>query len=189
MNIISGISRNLELSVIPDDGVRPTSIRARKALFDSLGDFSKAVVLDLFSGSGALALESASRGAELVMMVEHDPKHVACIQENCRRVKNTGYTGEMLILEYDVMSVGSYIRRLPEKPDIIFADPPYAGSAEFFAGLMKNSDFTKFFSGSRLVWEIPDTPGALGKFMNFPEIADAEFRRYGSTIFLLGYVK
>ena len=65
MNIISGISRNLELSVIPDDGVRPTSIRARKALFDSLGDFSKAVVLDLFSGSGALVSRQKSTNPEI----------------------------------------------------------------------------------------------------------------------------
>ncbi len=189
MNIIAGTARNLELSVIPDDGVRPTSIRARKALFDSLGDFSKAAVLDLFSGSGALALESASRGADLAMMVENDRRHIGCIQENCRRVKNTGYAGELLIFEYDVMNVAAYIRRLPEKPDIIFADPPYAGSAEFFAGLMNDRKFTEFFSGSYLVWEIPDTPGALGGFMDFPTVTDAEFRRFGSTIFLQGYIK
>lgn len=189
MNIISGSARNLELAVIPDDGVRPTTIRARKALFDSLGDFSGAAVLDLFSGSGALALEAASRGASLAMMVEKDRRHIECIRENCRRVRNTGYSGELLIFEYDVMNVSSYTGRLPEKPDVIFADPPYAGSAGFFADLMQDHHFTEFFSGSFLVWEIPDTPGALGGFMDFPEMADAEFRRFGSTIFLLGHIK
>ena len=70
MNIIAGIARGVELSVPDTMQVRPTSGRARKALFDSLGDFSGLHILDLFSGSGALALESASRGAAAITMLE-----------------------------------------------------------------------------------------------------------------------
>ena len=61
MNIIAGLARGVELRVPPGIPVRPTTGRVRKALFDSLGDLSDCHVLDLFSGSGALALESLSR--------------------------------------------------------------------------------------------------------------------------------
>ncbi|MBR7105025.1 MAG: RsmD family RNA methyltransferase [Lentisphaeria bacterium] len=62
MRIIAGKARNLELNVPAGMGVRPTSGRGRKALLDSLGDLEEAAVLDLFAGSGAFALECASRG-------------------------------------------------------------------------------------------------------------------------------
>ena len=64
MRIIAGIARNIELAAPPGIGVRPTAVRARKALFDSIGSrLAGSVVLDLCAGSGALALEAASRGA------------------------------------------------------------------------------------------------------------------------------
>ena len=63
MNIIAGSARNLILADLPDQEVRPTAIRSRKALFDSLGAMEGLGVLDLCSGSGAIALEAASRGA------------------------------------------------------------------------------------------------------------------------------
>ena len=74
MNIISGKARRILLTVPKGMAVRPTSVRARKALFDSLGDFSGANVVDLFSGSGSLGLEAASRGAAKVVMVENLPQ-------------------------------------------------------------------------------------------------------------------
>ena len=62
MNIIAGAARNLELLSPPDMEIRPTTGRARKALFDSLGPLDGLGVLDLCAGSGAAALEAASRG-------------------------------------------------------------------------------------------------------------------------------
>jgi 16S rRNA (guanine966-N2)-methyltransferase len=57
MKIIAGCARNAELLSPPDIGVRPTAVRSRKALFDSIGvRLNGAAVLDLFSGSGALGL-------------------------------------------------------------------------------------------------------------------------------------
>ena len=82
MNIIAGNARGVELIVTDDMGVRPTSARARKALFDSLGDLSGVHILDLFAGSGALALEAASRGAASIAMLEISPAHITAINEN-----------------------------------------------------------------------------------------------------------
>jgi 16S rRNA (guanine966-N2)-methyltransferase len=166
MNIISGTARNLILSELPDDGIRPTAVRARKALFDSLGDFTGLGVLDLCSGSGALALESASRGAAWCAMVEKDPAHLNCIRENCRRIAMTGITAKLLIMEFDIFNFNRYLQQLPAKPDIIFADPPYNLSAEFFRKLTGSMSFAENFDGAKLIWEIPDTPGAMGGFIN-----------------------
>lgn len=189
MNIIAGSARNLLLAGLPDSEVRPTAIRARKALFDSLGSFDGLGVLDLCSGSGALALESLSRGAAWGAMVEKNPAHIECIKENCRRVNAAGCQGEMLILEFDILNFSRYSYQLPGVPDLIFADPPYAFSAEIFQTLMQNQDFLSFCKGAKLIWEIPDTPGAMGGFINIPALKDPQFRRFGGTIFLSGTIQ
>lgn len=189
MNIISGTARNLELADLPDSAVRPTAVRARKALFDSIGIFSGLTVLDIFSGSGALALEAASRGADTVIMVENDPAHVDCIRENCRRVTAAGAETEMLILEFDALFPERYQGKIPRQPDIVFADPPYAESGKFFRRLLGSKSFLTMLNGSRLIWEIPDTPGALGEFMEHPALDNVSLRRFGGTIFLLGTIK
>ena len=84
MNIIAGAARGVVLNVPPGIPVRPTAGRVRKALFDSLGDLSGEHILDLFSGSGALALESLSRGAGSAAMVELSGQHISCIESNIK---------------------------------------------------------------------------------------------------------
>ena len=186
MRIISGVARNLELAALPDCEIRPTAVRARKALFDSLGSWNGVAVLDLFSGSGALALEAVSRGAAPVMMVENSPRHQECIRENCRRVAATGANGEKLLLDFDALKPERYLDRLPRKPDVTFADPPYAISGQCFRTLMRDPRFGAALSGGKLVWEIPDTPGAQADFMQAEALTDVGFRRFGGTLFLLG---
>ena len=189
MNIIAGKARNVPLTDLPDSNVRPTSGRARKALFDSLGDFSGRGVLDLCSGSGALALEAASRGAAWVAMVEKDPAHISCIRENCRRISAAGCDTKMIILEFDVLNFKRFAGNLPQKPEVIFADPPYAVSGDIFHTLGNDREFTAFCKGAELIWEIPDTPGAMGNFINSPALENPGFRRFGSTVFLRGIIK
>ncbi|MBR2344320.1 MAG: RsmD family RNA methyltransferase [Lentisphaeria bacterium] len=189
MNIIAGTARNLELATLPDCGVRPTAVRARKALFDSLGCFDGIAVLDLFSGSGALALEAVSRGAASAAMVECDSQHIECIKENCRRVSASGAKGKMTVFEFDATQPERYLTRLSGKPNIVFADPPYAKSGEYFKKFMSDEHFCAFLRGARLIWEIPDTPGAMADFINIPQLDDVKFRRFGGTVFLSGKIK
>ena len=98
MQIIAGKARSLELSAPPGIGVRPTAGRSRKALFDSIGGaLAGSCVLDLFSGSGALALEAASRGAAVLWMVESNSRHAAVIEENIRKIRDTLQIAVMLM--------------------------------------------------------------------------------------------
>ena len=189
MNIIAGNARGVELIVTDDMGVRPTSARARKALFDSLGDLSGVHILDLFAGSGALALEAASRGAASIAMLEISPAHITAINENCRRVAAAGVTCIMQVFNCDSTVPENALPRLKQIPQLIFADPPYAESADFLAKLLNNEYFRKTLAGAKLFWELPDTPGSAGKFITVTTLADMKLRRFGSTTFLTGVIK
>ena len=186
MRIIAGKARNLELNVPEGMGVRPTSGRGRKALLDSLGELDDAAVLDLFAGSGAFALECASRGAGQVTMVELSTAHIAVIRENCRKVERTGVEAALEILQGDARNVQLYAN---SPADLIFADPPYAESGKFFKELTADPEFQSAFEGALLVWEIPDTPGARGEFLDAPGFEEGALRQLGGVWFFIGTVK
>ena len=186
MRIIAGKARNLELNVPEGIGVRPTSGRGRKALLDSLGVLDEAAVLDLFSGSGAFGLECASRGAAQVTLVELSASHLAVIRENCRKVQKTGVASQIDIIQGDALAVSRYAH---VEADLIFADPPYAESGEYFRSITSNPDFQSAFEGALVVWEIPDTPGARGAFVDTPWFEDGNLRNLGGVWFFMGTVK
>lgn len=188
MKIIAGCARNTDLLSPPDLGVRPTAVRSRKALFDSIGGrMAGAAVLDLFSGSGALGLESASRGAAEILMVELSPKHISVIENNIRIVQKTGAMAAITLINADVLDLPRYSKRISHA-DFIFADPPYAVSGELFKKLLALPRFREDFAGAQLFWEIPDTPGAAGDFINCPALKQWQLKDFAGTRFLVGTV-
>ena len=190
MNIIAGYARGAELAVPPGIPVRPTAGRVRKALFDSIGSLAGEHVLDLFSGSGALALESLSREAASAAMVEVSTQHIACIEYNLQSVRNSGVSAPAQIINADATRPESYLARLKNVPTLIFADPPYPISAECFNTILSNSYFCKTLAGAKIFWEIPDHPGAAGAFLQSAELLkDFNLRRYANTMFLTGKIK
>ena len=190
MNIIAGLARGVELSVPPGIPVRPTTGRVRKALFDSLGDLSDLNILDLFSGSGALALESLSRGARSAAMVELEAHHIHCIEKNLNAVRAAGVSEPAVIIQADATRPENYLARLKQLPDMIFADPPYPISAECFNKLLSNNYFCKTLAGKLLIWELPDHPGAAGEFLSGAKLMDDfKLRRYANTMFVTGKIK
>lgn len=132
MRIIGGRFRGTRLSAPGAAGggeahLRPTSDRAREALFNLLahGDFGEPPppdgrrVLDLFAGTGALGLEAMSRGAARAVFVEDLPKARALIRENVDRL---GLTGQTKIWRRDATRLGPC---RGEPYDLVFCDPPY----------------------------------------------------------------
>lgn len=116
VRIIAGTARNLELAAPPGVSVRPTLIRVRKALFDSLGPLTGLHVTDLFAGSGALGLESASRGAASVQLVERAADHWPWLDRNAAAVQRTG-AAAIRIVRSDVREVSAWGRQVS---DLIF---------------------------------------------------------------------
>ncbi len=130
MRVIAGSSGGIPLTV-PKSITRPTTDRVREAMFSSLGDLiPDAVVLDLFAGTGALGIESLSRGAASAVFVEENRAACEVIAGNLAK---TGLTSA----EVRRTEVGSFITRLGtgERFDLIFADPPYARNELQIAGL------------------------------------------------------
>lgn len=120
MRIIGGIYKSRVLKEFAGDEVRPTSDRAREALFNILSfKMQGARVLDLFAGSGALGIESLSRGAKEVVFNDLSKQSVALIKSNLATLKiSLGAT----VVNYDYLSCLSVV----QGPfDFIFIDPPY----------------------------------------------------------------
>lgn len=105
----------------PPEGVRPTSDRVREAVFGKLGDVAGAHVLDLFAGTGALAIEALSRGAESALLVDAAAASVRVIARNLEAL---GLAERTQVMRGEAVRV---CRRLAGRPafDLVFLDPPY----------------------------------------------------------------
>jgi 16S rRNA (guanine(966)-N(2))-methyltransferase RsmD len=105
---------------VPRDA-RPTSSRAREALFDILQDRVRGSrFLDLFAGSGAVGLEALSRGASAAVFVERDSRALE------RNLATLGAAEEFEIVRDDARDAICALERRGETFDLVFADPPYS---------------------------------------------------------------
>ena len=119
LRIIGGTWRSRRLTFPGRDGLRPTPDRVRETLFNWLQPWLPgAVCLDLFAGSGALGIESLSRGAGQVVLVEKDDIAVRALRANLTLLEARG--AEVVQADARVFLQGA------ARPfDIIFLDPPY----------------------------------------------------------------
>ena len=123
MRVIAGTAKGVRLGPVPR-GVRPVSDRARAGVFSSLGAGVPGTrVLDLYAGTGAMAIEALSRGAEHATLVERDRAAVGTIRENLARTR-LGEAAE--IVPADVFAFVTRDDKSLEAFDLIFVDPPYA---------------------------------------------------------------
>ena len=129
MRIVSGAHRGRTLKVPPGQTTRPTSDRARQAVFNILEhapwapELQGARVIDLFAGSGALGFEAISRGAAFSLFVETDEAARGAIREN---VDAMGLFGRTRVHRRSAIDLG--MRPGADGPafDLAFLDPPYA---------------------------------------------------------------
>jgi len=121
LRIIGGKYRGRRINPPPGFKARPTTDFARESLFNILNnrvDFEDITVLDLFSGTGSISYEFASRGTREVHLVEIDVKHVSGIR---RIIRDIGMDNIRCVH----IDVRAYLKTCSAKYDIIFADPPY----------------------------------------------------------------
>ncbi|MGY1552522.1 16S rRNA (guanine(966)-N(2))-methyltransferase RsmD [Microbacterium sp. A588] len=122
--IIAGAARGLRLEV-PGKGTRPTSDRVRESLFGALESadaIAGARVLDLYAGSGALALESLSRGAVSAELVERSRSAASIVRRNIATVSKA-VTGT--VAHVHETAVLAFLSRAAGPYDLVFIDPPY----------------------------------------------------------------
>ncbi|MEK6155245.1 RsmD family RNA methyltransferase [Flavobacteriaceae bacterium 3-367] len=173
MRIISGKYKGKRINAPKGLPVRPTTDMAKEALFNILNNgyyFDEISVLDLFSGTGNISYEFASRGTEDIVAVDANAKCIKFIEQTSQ-----ANSFNIATVKSDVFT---YLQRVPVQADIIFADPPYDMSVEDFAkipeliftnGLLKEH-------GVLILEHSKHT--ALSQLRNF-----SHQRKYGGSIF------
>ncbi|MEU6659808.1 16S rRNA (guanine(966)-N(2))-methyltransferase RsmD [Streptomyces sp. NPDC046821] len=182
--VIAGRAGGRRLSVPPGNGTRPTSDRAREALFSTWqsllgGPLDGEHVLDLYGGSGAVGLEALSRGAAHALLVEADAKAVRTIREN---VKSLGLPGaEVRAGKAEQIVQGP----APATPyDLVFLDPPYAVADDDLREILLTLAAGGWLADEALVTVERSTRGGV---FAWPDGFEAlRSRRYGEGTFWYG---
>jgi 16S rRNA (guanine966-N2)-methyltransferase len=171
VRILAGQWKGKRLDVPP--GARPTSGRAREALFDILRDsVVGSRVLDLFAGSGAIGLEALSRGAAEAVFVETDRRALDSNLSRCAPA-----AANVRVLAGDARRAAALLSREGRRFDLVFADPPYSRGVSALSRLV--GDLVA--PGGRLVLQMDSDEAA-------PEIAGltpAGRRAYARNVFWL----
>ncbi|MCT4565049.1 MAG: 16S rRNA (guanine(966)-N(2))-methyltransferase RsmD [Maledivibacter sp.] len=123
LRVISGEARGIRLKAQKGMDTRPTSDKVKESVFNILAPYIEdSKVLDLFSGTGNLGIESISRGASKAYLIEKNRKCFDVIKDN---VMKTKFDDKIEILIKDASSALKIFGKIGEKFDIIFMDPPY----------------------------------------------------------------
>lgn len=124
MRIIAGQRRGHKFDGPRDQVTRPTSDMVRESLFNILGEAVEGLmVIDLFAGTGALGLESLSRGAERAIFVERNRENVALIRRNIATLR---YEDRAQVVVADAYRWAKSYVPAGGEPVVVFIDPPYA---------------------------------------------------------------
>ena len=124
MHIIAGQRRGAQLFAPKGMDTRPTQAKVKESLFNIIQFYvPDARVLDLFSGSGNLALEALSRGAESAVMVDVDREAISCIRRNVEKLR---FEDQTTILKCDWKQAIAQLKASGSQPfDLVMLDPPY----------------------------------------------------------------
>ena len=117
MQLLAGRYKGARIKTSTKMPYRPTLSRIRKSLFDILFPFNYQNVLDLFSGTGILGFEAASRGANKITFVERDRKSIQLLESNANQFPDIDFV-------FNQQNVYTFLNN-PKSYDLIFADPPY----------------------------------------------------------------
>lgn len=123
MRIISGKAKGKKILSPETYETRPTLDRVKEAMFNIIQVYvPEATVIDIFSGTGSLALEAASRGAKECYLVDKSPVTFPILKKN---VENLKFQDFCTPLNMDAYAALDFVWKKGKKFDIIFVDPPY----------------------------------------------------------------
>ncbi|MDR0411822.1 MAG: RsmD family RNA methyltransferase [Treponema sp.] len=157
---------------MPEGIIRPAMDIMRESIFAKLGDLTGLSFLDLFTGSGVIALEAASRGACLIEAVEKDLLKRKTLLQNA--------TVSPVRISCRFMSVELYIRRSPKTFDLVFCDPPfpYKFKQELVRTIAQSSLMK---TGSRLLLHRPNEE-TMDFVRETENLVLEESKKYGRSI-------
>lgn len=165
--------------------IRPTSDRAREAIFNIISSFTPdARVLDLFAGTGALGLEALSRGAQTAVFVEN---HKGALDLIKRNIDICGFSDKSLLVKQDLAKGLFFLDRIAPATgfDLVFLDPPYG--SDLAESILKELAASRFLSDDIVIVAEESVkhnlPENIGKLCLFDR------RSYGEAGFWLYHVK
>ena len=185
MNIIAGIAKNVKLDVPSGLTVRPTSVRARRSLFDRLNNLNGFTVVDLCAGAGGFGLEAASRGAGDVYFIEILRSNCKIISKNINKIIKAGVKSSMTILNKDTKKVCGMLANLSQNIDLIFLDPPYADSCDIADSLFKAKDFSLWAKNSLVIFETSSDISKKPAFEEYEMWIAVDRLKVGQSIFYI----
>ena len=131
MNITSGKFKGHKI-IAPDEKItRPTLSKIRMSIFNTLQtiiNFEGSSFLDMYAGSGIMALEAVSRGFKYAAAIEKNPKAASVIKRKYQKYTDNEF--ELKFIQYDNLKI---VPKIKEKFDVIYIDPPY------FSGVYEQS--------------------------------------------------
>lgn len=150
MRIIAGRARGTQLLAPKGMDTRPTQDKVKESLFSMIQlDVPGSRVLDLFGGSGALALESLSRGADSAVVVDKSREALDCIRKNVAKMR----VEEMVtVLPMEWTQALLKCKQSGQRFDLVFLDPPYR-MTELGEMCQKMLDMDLLLPGAMLVLE------------------------------------
>jgi 16S rRNA (guanine966-N2)-methyltransferase len=170
MRVIAGTYGGRELVAPRGRATRPTSDRVREALFSILGDIAGARVLDLFAGSGALAIEALSRGARSATLVDSAGTAIDAIRRN---LGTLGIDAE--VARQPALRFLQAAHKHEREYDLVFLDPPYRHASDL--GRELTSALEPILAADARVVSESDRRSPLGL-----ELELIDERRYGDTV-------
>ncbi len=173
MRIISGTARGTKLFTLEGENTRPTLDRVKEPLFSIIqNEIVDSIVLDLFSGSGALGLEALSRGAKKAILCDKSYEAIEIIKKNINKTHLEEKT-EVLCMDYK-----KCLDRINEKLDLIFIDPPYKYNIAVNAVeiILKNNLLAE---DGLIVIETDDEKRELQELEKIDNIKVINFKTYG----------
>ena len=123
MRVISGSARGTKLNSIESLSTRPTLDRVKESVFNIIQNkIQDSVILDLFAGSGAIAIEFLSRGAQKAYLCEKNPMAVKMIYNN---IEKTRTNSNAVVIAKDYKKALELFKQQELKFDFVYIDPPY----------------------------------------------------------------
>lgn len=178
MRIISGTARGTKLYTLEGQATRPTLDRVKESLFNIIqNDITNSIFLDLFSGSGAIGLEAASRGAKKVILCDKSKEAIKIIKKN---IEKTHLDKKVELYNSDYESLIK--TRIKEKIDIVYIDPPY--NSDFAIKSIKYIVENKLVDeNSNIIIETDNDEKVLENLKNI-EVEITDKRKYGRAILI-----
>ena len=175
IRVIAGSARGVRLKMVPGAASRPVMARVKEACFSKLGRrVPQSRFLDLFAGTGSVAIEALSRGAAEAVLVERDPRALRVIRENLRRARVEERAN---VLRADVFA---WLRAAPPQPcDLIYIAPPqYQG---LWTGALQLIDERPGWVHADTLLVVQIDP-AEQQPLTLQRLAPFDERRYGKTL-------